>query len=399
MRSKGCPRKAQDDDATQRKQRLKRFAPLFRDRVAALTCCAPEAEDLIDSFPGLLVALVSNVGTQRQRARAFETILNGGSLKQAADVLALPLWLRKMPPEAFREPIRQLPGEAQFTAKIINFIPQKAHSTGDWLEHVSFADEACSSGFALWVAKHCGSVAPSRRKSVFLFMASWAWHGSRPGTTGYDLIEKPWSAKMGLRRATEELMRWRRRVDLACLLGDGIESPWLEGGTYGGYDFVPLVTLEDYVAESRAMHNCLDQYADRLATGLIRIFSIRRDGERVADIEVGPTTAPATTPSIVQIKAANNRQAPLAVWQAAQRWLEDQSLETLPRRPGMVRATAVRSETDPFWDPYLEWLPAARRVEFEKCLQTSARRAARRHLPHPVVDHASLLRRAVPNRT
>ena len=88
MRSKGCPSKPQDDDTAQRKQRLTRFSPLFRDRIAALTCCAPEAEDLVDSFPGLLVALVSNVGTPRQRARAFETILNGGSLKQAAEILA-----------------------------------------------------------------------------------------------------------------------------------------------------------------------------------------------------------------------------------------------------------------------------------------------------------------------
>ena len=393
MRTKISP-SGPRDDATQRAQRLKRFTPLFRERIAALTCCAPQAEDLADSFPGLLVALVSNVGTAQQRAKAFETILSGGSIKVAAELLELPIWLKKMPPEAFREPIRHLPSEAQFTAKIANFIPDKANSTGDWLEQVSFADEACDSGFALWVAKHCGSVAPSRRKLLFLYMASWAWHGNRPDTTGHSLIEKPWSPKMGLRRGTEELMRWRRRVDLACLLGNGIEEAWLEGGTFDGYDFVPLLTLDDFISESRAMHNCLDQYADRLATGLIRIFSIRQNGKSIADIEVGPTLAKATAPSIVQIKAAKNRQAPLAVWHAAQLWLGNQSLDALPRRPGAVRSAGSDCEDEPFWRSYLQWLPDARRVEFEKCILSSHRRSTRSHLPHPLVDVGSLVRRA-----
>ncbi len=393
MRSEICPSRPRNG-APQRAQRLKRFTPLFRDRIAALTCCAPQAEDLADSFPGLLVALVSNVGSAQQRTKAFEAVLNGGSIKVAAELLELPLWLKKMPPEAFREPLRHLPSEAQFTAKIANFIPNKANSTGDWLEQVSFADEACDSGFALWVAKHCGSVAPSRRKLLFLYMASWAWHGNRPDTIGHSLIEKPWSPKMGLRRATEELMRWRRRVDLACLLGDGIESAWLEGHICNGYEFVPLLTLGDFIAESRAMHNCLDQYADRLSTGLIRIFSIRQSGRSVADIEVGPTPAKGTLPSIVQIKAANNRQAPLAVWQAAQMWLENQALDTLPRRPGAVRSIGVGAGAGPFWSCYLQWLPDARRVEFEKCILTSHRRSTRSHLPHPLVDVGSLVRRA-----
>ncbi|MFY0611925.1 MAG: PcfJ domain-containing protein [Hyphomicrobiaceae bacterium] len=372
-----------------RARRLNRFAPLFRDRVAALTCCAPQAEDLADSFPGLLVALVSNVGTVEQRAAAFNTILSGGSLRLAAQQLALPLWLRKMPPEAFRGPIRQLPGEDQFTAKISNFIPEKAHIAGDWLEQVSFAGEACHSGFALWVAKHCGSVAPSRRRLVFLYMASWAWHSNHPETIGYRLIDRPWSPKMGLRRAMEELMRWRRRVDLACLLGDGIESVWLSGGHHGGYDFVPLVTLDDFLHESKAMHNCLDQYADRMATGLIRIFSIRQDGTPVADIEIGPTPAKSATPSIVQIKATKNRQPPLAIWQAAHQWLDEQDLETLPRRPGAVRTTKPPHSVEPFWRPYLDWLPEGRRTEFEKCIINTRRRATRSHLPHPAVDLGS----------
>ena len=395
MRKSDLPSGREDNLAAVRARRLKRYSPLFRARIAALTCCSSQAEDLADSFPGLLVALVSNVSSVEKRSKAFDTVLEGGSVKAAAEILGLPFWLKKMPPEAFREPIRHLPSESQFTAKITNFIPDKAHTTGDWLEHVSFADEACGSSFALWVAKHCSSVAPSRRKLVFLYMASWAWHCVHADSIGHRLIDKPWSPKMGLRRATEELMRWRRRVDLACLIGDGIQSTWLKGGRSGDYEFVPLLTIDDFISESEAMNNCLDQYSDRLATGLIRVFSIRQDNKRIADIEVGPTPAQGAAPSIVQIKAAHNRQAPIGVWQAAQIWLESQARPDLPRRPGLVRQP--NDQIDPFWHSYLDWLPAVRRAEFEACLLSSRRRITRRHLPHPVVDDGHLARRTAAN--
>jgi hypothetical protein len=185
---------------------------------------------------------------------------------------------------------------------------------------------------------------------------------------------------MGIRRASEELMRWRRRVDLACLLGDGIESPWLSPGTVGKYEFVALQTLNDFMSESRAMNNCLDQYADRLGTGLIRVFSIRVDGKRIADLEVGPISS-LGLPAIVQIKAANNRQAPPGAWQAAQQWLESQSLGGLPRRPGPVRTDGYQNVA--FWTPYLEWLPSAHRRQFTESVFTGHRKpiATRRRRP------------------
>ncbi|MBU2533604.1 MAG: PcfJ domain-containing protein [Alphaproteobacteria bacterium] len=198
---------------------------------------------------------------------------------------------------------------------------------------------------------------------------------------------------MGLRRATDEMMRWRRRVDLACLLGDGIENTWLESGRFCGYDFTPLMTLEDFITESRLMNNCLDQYGDRLATGLIRIFSIRHEGKRIANVEVGPIPAQGALPSIVQIKGPQNRQVPLTVWQAAHLWLEGQALEDMPRRPGPVRNET--DERDAPWQPYLDWLPAARRHEFEKYVLDVGRRPPRLHLLHPVVEALAAGRRTM----
>lgn len=369
-----------------RRDRMSRFNPLFRDRIAALTCCSLEAEDVTESFPALLVALVSNYNTHSARKACFNIILSGGSIKTAAKALDLPLWLKRIPPEAFQEPISRPVSAPLLTAKISNFIPPKTNKACDWFSEVNSASDSGDEAFALWVARHCTSVAQSRRQLLFMSMASWAWHTDRPETIGHAILEKPWSAKMGLRRATEELTRWRRRAELACLIGQGIESPWLRPGSAEVYEFVPILTLNDFITESRAMNNCLDQYADRLGTGLIRIFSIRRNGRRIANLEVGPITSDGI-PSIVQIKAASNRQASQAVWRATQTWLESQPVAQLPSRAGTVRKDGSKHQE--FWGPYLDWLPQQRRIDFEKLILTRRRRVSRGHL-HPIVDGAML---------
>lgn len=377
--------KQADSLIARRARRLAQFAPIFRDRIAALTCCAPQAEDVADSFPGLLVALISDHATPAARRDAFHAVLDGRPLSEAAAILALPSWLRKIPAEAFREPIGRLPSEAQFTARISNFIPKRPAVVPDWLEQVKFADAACDSKFALWVAKHCGSVTPGRRTFFFLLLASWAWHAGRPETVGHRLIERPWSPQMGLRRATEELGQWRRRVELACLIGDGIETPWLQPASVRGYEFVPLVTLEDFLCESQAMNNCLDQYADRLSSGLVRIFSVRHRNKRVADVEIGPIVTPQGLPSIVQIKGPQNRRASQAVWQVTQEWIAQQPVAKLPGQPGPVRCDEAEG-TAAFWRPYLAWLSADLRMEFDRTVLSGSRRNQRRHAPHPIIS-------------
>ena len=69
---------------------------------------------------------------------------------------------------------------------------------------------------------------------------------------------------MSFKRAREELAAWRQRLRLIECLGPGIESPWLADGTASGFDFVALRTVDDFIAESEALENCLDQYADQL---------------------------------------------------------------------------------------------------------------------------------------
>jgi hypothetical protein len=72
------------------------------------------------------------------------------------------------------------------------------------------------------------------------------------------------------------------------------------------------------------MQNCADQYADRLARDKCRLFSIRRRGQRLATLEIGPHPREAGVLAISQLKARHNLPANAEVWQAAHTWLGTQ---------------------------------------------------------------------------
>src|SRR5204863_1365026 len=59
VNGKRGPTHAQEDAVSRRARRLQAFHPSYRRFVAELTACASELEDLADSFPALLFALVS----------------------------------------------------------------------------------------------------------------------------------------------------------------------------------------------------------------------------------------------------------------------------------------------------------------------------------------------------
>ena len=66
-------------------------------------------EDLAETFPALLFALSTGFGSAPKRDRSFDLICAGASLRYAADALGLPWWLRKLPAQAFTEPLPSFP--------------------------------------------------------------------------------------------------------------------------------------------------------------------------------------------------------------------------------------------------------------------------------------------------
>lgn len=311
-----------------------RFASSTRREVRRLMRSSPRLADLAVVFPGAMYALASKQGTPEQRHTALSLIEEGAPLKVVARTLELPLWLRRLPPEAFQKTIPPVPVGENFTRRIATRLPASPTHSALWLESVAFGALACNDDFALWLADQPIFSESGRPDRMFGILAAYAWHSRAQQTRAHGLIVVPWRPEIAFDTALCAAKSWLSRLRLTLQLGPGVlTDPWLSGGQVRGYTFVPLLDRTEILAEARAMQNCADQYAERLADDRCRLFSIRREREHVATLEIGPHGREAGMLAITQLKGRHNMAAPLDVWQAAYAWLAAQSgLRRLPPR-------------------------------------------------------------------
>jgi hypothetical protein len=290
--------------------------------------------DLAMVFPGAMYVLASKRLPLATRREAVALIEDGAPLKSVARTLEIPLWLRKLPPEAFQFTLDDLPASEGFARRVANRLPGAPSHSALWLQSLAFAAKACNEDFALWLADQAIFSDEGNPEQLFTILAAYAWHSRATQTRAHTLIVVPWRPEIAFDTALCAAKSWLNRMRLVLQLGPGVlTDPWLTGGQIRDYTFVPLLDRMEILAEARAMQNCADQYAERLADDRCRLFSIRRNREHVATVEIGPHSREAGMLAITQLKGRHNMAAPLDVWQAAYAWLASQSgLRRLPPR-------------------------------------------------------------------
>jgi hypothetical protein len=311
-----------------------RFAYPARREVRRLMRSSTRLVDLAMVFPGAMYALAQRRNPVKVRREAVALIEQGAPLKTVARHLNLPLWLRRLPPEAFQKPIADLPVGEGFARRVANRMPGTTAQSAFWLESVAFGAKACHEDFALWLADQAIFTEQGDPENLFSVLAAYAWHSRASQTRAHTLIVVPWRPEIAFDTALCAAKSWLNRMRLVLQLGPGVISdPWLAGGEVRDYNFVPLLDRMEILAEARAMQNCADQYAERLSDDRCRLFSVRREREHVATLEIGPHSREAGMLAITQLKGRHNMAAPLDVWQAAYAWLSSQSgLRRLPPR-------------------------------------------------------------------
>ncbi len=311
-----------------------RFAYPARREVRRLMRSSARLVDLAMVFPGAMYALASKRRPAEARREAIALVEEGAPLKTVARTLDLPLWLRRLPPEAFQRPIEELPSGENFARRVASRLPGAPSHSAFWLQSVAFGAKACNDDFALWLAHQAIFAEQGDPERLFGVLAAYAWHSRATQTRAHTLIVVPWRPEIAFDTALCAAKSWLNRMRLVLQLAPGvIGDPWLSGGEVRGYAFVPLLDRMEILAEARAMQNCADQYAERLADDRCRLFSVRRDREHVATLEIGPHSREAGMLAITQLKGRHNMAAPLDVWQAAYAWLAAQSgLRRLPPR-------------------------------------------------------------------
>ncbi|MEZ5909316.1 MAG: PcfJ domain-containing protein [Hyphomicrobiaceae bacterium] len=340
------------------------FPSHYRRRIAALVRRGRCFADLAACFPGLIFALATGYGSEAEQAACVEVVESGGSLKSAAEALGLPLWLRRLPAEAFDAPLVAVPCGSTFASHIVNYVPESPQQSALWLERVLFASQTCGEEFAFWMGRQRRLIGSPRESTAIQFLGAWAWFSLNTETRGHGLLRRPWQPSMGLARAVEEMQVWRRRIDLALKLAVICPDAWLQDGTALGFDIVRLKDVGEFVAEAKSMQNCLDQYADQFDEWSARIFSIRNKGTRVATLELAAEISNGGLPNIAQLRGVRNRQVSPEVWQAVFLWLGSQRLRPIPAPRSAREIAHARVElAQAIWQPYVEAISGTRFAE------------------------------------
>ena len=350
-------------DALERQ--LKRYHPPFQRAVRSLAAQNSRLADLALSFPALLFALaVPRPGLDP--ACAIARAIEGAALAEVAAAADVPLWLRRLPPEAFTCRFARLPDSKTFRRQIANHLPSRK-AAAVWLQAVTEMAEVAHEVAAVWIAKEITREERSVKLDRLRRVGLWAWFSGQPDTLGHKMIQQPWTPNMSFGSALDAAAEWRMTIGLyANLGGEPIGDLWLKPACISGYDFLPLASAPDIAEEAVAMRNCVRIYGYNLAHNNSRLWSMRKEGQRVATLCVA-TSLGDPLPSFVEMRAAGNQDVSPEVSWAARQWLNMHDLlrvDTQRRQWGTVpldRATWLS-----MWRPYWltkrripKWLPLA----------------------------------------
>jgi hypothetical protein len=344
------------------KRQLRRYPAEVRFYVARAARMHPAVADLVIAFPALVIAIA-------MPTRGFDhwhivsRVIAGDPLDVLARQARVPMWLRKLPPEAFTRSLEPVPDGEMFARRIGNHSPKHPRDAAEWLRIVTFAAQAVHEPFALWIAKSLGGKGKQLRR--LQLVALWAWHSQRPDTTAGALIRRRWTPAMRYDHARGAAQDWLENIALHVAFADaGALEPWLKPGIFDGFHFMPVLTAAELMAEAADMRHCVRTYGEGIVEQSHQIWSVRRDGKRVATIEVSACQDQLLL-GVGQLRGRQNKGVAIPVAVAVRNWLNAHALEELHKKPSspqliLPRRRAWQSLWKPYWlakRKFPEWLP------------------------------------------
>jgi hypothetical protein len=301
-------------------RRLQRFAWRHREAVTALTRRHPRLADLALSFPALLFALA----VPRSRFRpepAIERVIAGAPLSELAAAADLPMWTRKLMPEAFLHAIPTLPDGEIFRRQIANHLPSSPKHAYSWLKAVSTIAQWGHDDLAIWYTRRIGNRDEEWKTRNWQLICLWAWHSGRPDAFASLAVGSRWSPDMSAAQALEAANDFAESIQVFMWLGDKpIADPWAEPSIIDGYSFEPVTTARELITHASALRNCSREYARSIAQNGSRIWVVKRDGKLQAMLSLCPSSWSGRA-AIGQLKGPSNEMAPAALCEASTRWV------------------------------------------------------------------------------
>ncbi len=349
---------AKVDSTRETEIEIKRFARSYRRRLRKLVVGNPRLADLLYSFPAVAFALVSDFGDADCRGRAVALAKKGAPLKDIANELGMPMWMRKLPPEAFYRPLGVLPDEERFARQVGQLMPRNVDACAAWLQWTLSGYRGCNSRFALWLAARLSFLNRSAHDCVPVApLAAYAWFSLHSSNDlGRALIKRPWQPSMGFGKAVEETEAWINRISSEVRLPPRRRGPgrYSRSNALKGYYVVVLRTGAQLRAEGQAMDHCVGSYDRRVANGECIIVSIRRGQRRLATMElVRPKCGWHVPYGIAQLQGPSNTRPAPSVARVAKEWVSKHAFSPLTTGASVAETAVDLKAWDHLWGPYL----------------------------------------------
>lgn len=331
---------------------LARFDWKGREAVQSCANAHPYLADLALSFPAALHAIATNSRGLSAATAARALVIAGAPLSAIAAALGLPMWLKKMPPETFTGSIPTLPDSPFFARHIMNHGPVKVRDSATWLAWIASAHTCCGEELAIWSAREVNKFAATHRLATDLTpLGIYAWHSRRPDLRASGFIDTRWHAGMSIIDAVRQAQRWTSRINSmvsAHRRPAGPRVPVVQSSER--FWLVQLRSRDELAAEARLMRNCLLDYCDEVANGDAQIWSVRRNGRRLACLELSFNDDQGCMPRLAQLSGVNNDPVADEILRVVYAWLARwPASPILPRRQDRKPDVALWQT---LWKPY-----------------------------------------------
>jgi hypothetical protein len=338
-------------------RQIARFCPSVRPAVAALAARDTRVADLAVSFPALLVAIALPRLYVDPRP-VIAGVMAGASLAELAASARVPLWTRKLPPETFTSCLPRLPDGDMFRRQIANHLPKSARLFPVWLNAVAMGAEAGTEAFAVWVARENVRDPRCVDLHALRLLGLWSWYSAADRAGKHPRVRTPFVPSMKYHAASSAAYEWQQDIELHLNLGHStIDALWHRPGEVRGYTFVPIRSAAEIAEEAAAMDNCLRSYGANVAHDWFRLWSVRRDGVRVATMSVRRHRSIVRVEDITGLRNADIGQE---LWNIAQEWASTHAEPmTDAKIKGWNETPFTQSAWTDMWKPY--WL-AKRRI-------------------------------------
>jgi hypothetical protein len=230
---------------------------------------------------------------------------------------------------------------------VISHMPVSLPRMRTWLRAVHDAHRGAGPGFAEWTARHASQIPCGSENELLSFLYDTAdWVRASHGNDGHQFVVRPFKPTMSVKTVTKLSAEWHEAV-ASNLTGPQhtFPEPWFPAATINGVEIIPIDNSADLYREGAFMHHCIGTYSEEVRVGRYYVYSIRRNGERVATAGLVLQGARAV---LHQLRGPCNGPAPKQITTTVKRWLRAQApiREQWPSREAASRAAGVQDSAD-----------------------------------------------------